>query len=80
MIQRITDAASLAYFRPAIAETDKLAFRWEADISYWFNVEDPSLCLQINEELTIPGALLRAEMFDPVIAQVLQLIEDQVAR
>ncbi|KAG8704387.1 hypothetical protein FRC08_002254 [Ceratobasidium sp. 394] len=82
-----TDAASLAYFQHAFAETDKLAFRGEEDDTTpfqfnCFNVEDPndpSVGL-INGELTIPGALLRTEVFDPVIAQVLQLIEDQVAR
>ncbi|KAG8718337.1 hypothetical protein FRC09_012815 [Ceratobasidium sp. 395] len=82
-----TDAASLAYFQHAFAETDKLAFRGEEDDSTpfqfnCFNVEDPddpSVGL-INGELTIPGALLRTEVFDPVIAQVLQLIEDQLSR
>ncbi|KAG8732129.1 hypothetical protein FRC10_001198 [Ceratobasidium sp. 414] len=82
-----TDAASLAYFQHAFAETDKLAFRGEEDDTTpfqfnCFNVEDPndpSVGL-INGELTIPGALLRTEVFDPVITQVLQLIEDQVGR
>jgi hypothetical protein len=47
-----------------------------------FNVEDqddPSVGL-INGELAIPGNLLRQEVFDPVIDQVLQLIEDQERR
>lgn len=44
-----------------------------------FNVEDPhdaSVGL-INGELAIPGILLRREVFDPVVSQVLDLIEDQ---
>lgn len=44
-----------------------------------FNVEDPhdpSVGL-INGELAIPGILLRREVFDPVVLQVLDLIEDQ---
>lgn len=44
-----------------------------------FNVEDPhdpSVGL-INGELAIPGNLLRREVFDPVVSQVLDLIEEQ---
>jgi hypothetical protein len=47
-----------------------------------FNVEDPhdpSVGL-INGELAIPGILLRREVFDPVISQVLDLIEDQAKK
>ncbi|CCO34221.1 hypothetical protein BN14_08315 [Rhizoctonia solani AG-1 IB] len=82
-----TDSASLAYFQHAFSETDKLSFRGEEDDRTpfqfnCFNVEDPddpSVGL-INGELTIPGALLRSEVFDPVISEVLQLIEDQIAK
>jgi hypothetical protein len=44
-----------------------------------FNVEDPhdSSVGLINGELAIPGILLRREVFDPVVSQVLDLIEDQ---
>ena len=47
-----------------------------------FNVEDPhdpSVGL-INGELAIPGNLLRREVFDPVISQVLDLIEEQTRK
>ncbi|KAG8820632.1 hypothetical protein FRC17_010099 [Serendipita sp. 399] len=47
-----------------------------------FNVEDPddpSVGL-FNGQLSIPGNLLRREVFDPVINEVLQLIEDQLRR
>jgi len=47
-----------------------------------FNVEDPhdpSVGL-FNGELAIPGNLLRREVFDPVVNEVLQLIEDQLRR
>ena len=47
-----------------------------------FNVEDPhdpSVGL-INGELAIPGNLLRREVFDPVIEQVLELIENQAGK
>ncbi|KAF8604383.1 actin-like ATPase domain-containing protein [Ceratobasidium sp. AG-I] len=82
-----TDAASLAYFQHAFSETDKLSFRGEEDdrIPFQFNCfnvedsDDPSVGL-INGELNIPGALLRTEVFDPVVSQVTQLIEDQLSR
>lgn len=47
-----------------------------------FNVEDPhdpSVGL-INGELAIPGNLLRREVFDPVISEVLRLVEEQSRR
>lgn len=47
-----------------------------------FNVEDPhdpSVGL-VNGQLSIPGILLRKEVFDPVVNQVIQLIEDQILR
>ncbi|GJJ14004.1 hypothetical protein Clacol_008261 [Clathrus columnatus] len=69
------DAVSLAYFMHAFSETEKLAYKGESDD----NDDDPAVGL-INGELAIPGILLRAEVFDPVIEQVLQLIEDQLNR
>jgi hypothetical protein len=34
----------------------------------------------VNGELAIPGYLLRREVFDPVIQQVLDLIEEQTRK
>ncbi|KAI0316964.1 hypothetical protein OF83DRAFT_1123827, partial [Amylostereum chailletii] len=81
------DAASLAYFMHAFSETDKLAYRGVSDDEVMFNftcfnVEDPddaSVGL-INGELSIPGNLLRREVFDPVVNQVLALVEDQLKK
>ncbi|KAA1466844.1 actin-like ATPase domain-containing protein [Dentipellis sp. KUC8613] len=81
------DAASLAYFMHSFSETDKLAYMGESDDENMFNftcfnVEDPddaSVGL-INGELSIPGNLLRREVFDPVVNQVLELIEGQMAK
>lgn len=81
------DPASLAYFMHAFSETDKLAYMGPIDddkLFYFtcFNVEDtddPSVGL-INGELAIPGLLLRREVFEPVVNQVLDLIEEQVKK
>lgn len=81
------DGASLAYFMHAFSETDKLSYQGPSqdDTMFHFtcfNVEDPhdpSVGL-FNGELSIPGNLLRREVFDPVIDEVLQLIEDQLRR
>ncbi|KAI0060113.1 actin-like ATPase domain-containing protein [Artomyces pyxidatus] len=81
------DAASLAYFMHSFAETDKLAYGGARDDDTMFNftcfnVEDPddaSVGL-VNGELQIPGNLLRREVFDPVVNQVLELVEEQLAR
>jgi len=81
------DAASLAYFMHSFSETDKLAYMGESDDDNMFhfttfNVEDPhdpSVGL-INGELAIPGNLLRREVFDPVISEVLHLVEEQSRR
>ncbi|KAN0080079.1 hypothetical protein V8E55_009645 [Tylopilus felleus] len=78
------DAASLAYFMHSFSQTDKLAFRGEVDDETYFhftcfNVQDPhdpSVGL-INGELAIPGILIRREVFDPVVNQVLDMIEEQ---
>ncbi|KIM65535.1 hypothetical protein SCLCIDRAFT_1212271 [Scleroderma citrinum Foug A] len=81
------DAASLAYFMHSFSQTDKLAFKGEIDDdSYFhftcFNVEDPHdpTVGLINGELAIPGNLIRREVFDPVVNQVLELIEEQSKR
>ncbi|TDL26993.1 actin-like ATPase domain-containing protein [Rickenella mellea] len=81
------DPASLAYFMHAFSETDKLAYMGESDDDNMFhftcfNVDDPDdpTVGLINGELAIPGNLLRREVFDPVVNQVLELIEDQVRR
>ncbi|KAF9264585.1 actin-like ATPase domain-containing protein [Marasmius fiardii PR-910] len=81
------DAASLAYFMHAFSESDKLDYAGVQDDETMFhftcfNVEDandPSVGL-IDGQLSIPGVLLRREVFDPVIEQVLGLIEDQLKK
>ncbi|KAH8101329.1 actin-like ATPase domain-containing protein [Cristinia sonorae] len=81
------DAASLAYFQHNFSETEKLAYMGEADDDKMFHFtcfnvdpeDDPSVGL-INGELAIPGNLLRREVFDPVVNQVLELIEEQMRK
>ncbi|KAF8642917.1 hypothetical protein AX16_009305 [Volvariella volvacea WC 439] len=81
------DPASLAYFMHSFSETDKMNYTGLQDDDNMFhfncfNVDDPhdpSVGL-IDGQLAIPGNLLRREVFDPVIAQVLQLIEDQIRK
>ncbi|PPR00589.1 hypothetical protein CVT26_009864 [Gymnopilus dilepis] len=81
------DPPSLAYFMHSFSETDKLSYGGIVDDDNFFhftcfNVDDPhdpSVGL-INGQLSIPGNLLRREVFDPVINEVIQLIEDQLAR
>ncbi|KAF8970592.1 hypothetical protein BDZ97DRAFT_1790034 [Flammula alnicola] len=81
------DPPSLAYFMHSFSETDKLNYTGIHDDDNMFhftcfNVEDPhdpSVGL-INGQLSIPGNLLRREVFDPVVNEVLQLIEEQIAR
>ncbi|KAF5361454.1 hypothetical protein D9758_006262 [Tetrapyrgos nigripes] len=81
------DAASLAYFMHSFSETDKLAYAGMQDDENMFhftcfNVEDPndpSVGL-VDGQLSIPGALLRREVFDPVVEQVLHLLEDQLGK
>ncbi|THU93853.1 actin-like ATPase domain-containing protein [Dendrothele bispora CBS 962.96] len=79
------DAASLAYFMHSFSETDKLAYSGVQDDENMFhftcfNVEDPNdpTVGLIDGQLSIPGALLRREVFDPVVEQVLHLLEDQL--
>lgn len=79
--------ASLAAFMHSFSETDKLNYRGLSDDYNMFqftcfNTEDPhdpSVGL-IDGQLSIPGNLLRREVFDPVVSQVLQLIEDQIQK
>ncbi|KAF9006946.1 hypothetical protein BDQ17DRAFT_1423037 [Cyathus striatus] len=81
------DAVSLTYFMHSFSETDKLSYAGVEDDDNMFhfncfNVEDPhdpSVGL-VNGQLSVPGILLRKEVFDPVISQVLQLIEEQIRR
>ncbi|KAH8114842.1 actin-like ATPase domain-containing protein [Phellopilus nigrolimitatus] len=81
------DPASLAYFMHAFSETDKLSYLGESDDNNMFhftcfNVDDPDdpTVGLINGELAIPGNLLRREVFDPVVEQVLGLLEEQLHR
>ncbi|KAF5375362.1 hypothetical protein D9615_008000 [Tricholomella constricta] len=81
------DPASLAYFMHSFSETEKLAYAGVSDDQNMFhftcfNVEDPddpSVGL-VNGQLSVPGNLLRREVFDPVVGEVLQLIEEQIRR
>ncbi|KAJ3986951.1 hypothetical protein F5890DRAFT_1571980 [Lentinula detonsa] len=81
------DAASLAYFMHSFSETEKLDYAGTRDDETMFhftcfNVDDPndpSVGL-MDGQLSIPGALLRREVFDPVVEQVLGLIEDQLSK
>ncbi|KDR79932.1 hypothetical protein GALMADRAFT_153665 [Galerina marginata CBS 339.88] len=81
------DPLSLAYFMHSFSETDKLSYIGIPDddnIFHFtcFNVDDPddaSVGL-INGQLSIPGNLLRREVFDPVVNEVVHLIEEQIAR
>ncbi|KAL5478877.1 hypothetical protein ACEPAI_2154 [Sanghuangporus weigelae] len=81
------DPASLAYFMHAFSETDKMSYMGESDDNNMFHFtcfnvddpDDPSVGL-INGELAIPGNLLRREVFDPVVEQALDLLEEQLRR
>lgn len=81
------DPASLAYFMHSFSDTDKLNYTGVEDDDNMFhftcfNVEDPhDPSVGLNHgELSIPGNLLRREVFDPVVNQVLELIEGQLAK
>ncbi|KAF9480618.1 actin-like ATPase domain-containing protein [Pholiota conissans] len=81
------DPPSLAYFMHSFSETDKLNYVGVQDDDNTFNFtcfnvedpHDPSVGL-VNGELAIPGILLRREVFDPVVNEVLELIEEQLRR
>ncbi|KAL9710549.1 hypothetical protein Ac2012v2_006084 [Leucoagaricus gongylophorus] len=81
------DPASLAHFMHSFSETDKHNYAGVQDdnlVFYFpcFNTEDPQdpTVGLINGELCVPGNLLRREVFDPVVNEVLQLIEEQMGR
>ncbi|KDQ12012.1 hypothetical protein BOTBODRAFT_113646 [Botryobasidium botryosum FD-172 SS1] len=81
------DPPSLANFMANFSETDKLAYKGRSDdatMFYFtcFNVDDPndpSVGL-INGELAIPGVLLRTQVFDPIVDQVIALLQAQINR
>ncbi|GAA6025140.1 hypothetical protein JCM10207_006249 [Rhodosporidiobolus poonsookiae] len=81
------DEASLLAFRHSFADADKLMYRGAADDATrfrftCFNIEDghdPACGLEYGE-LVIPGSLLRTEVFDPIVQQVLDIIELQLSK
>ncbi|KAI0370869.1 actin-like ATPase domain-containing protein [Pilatotrama ljubarskyi] len=81
------DRVSLANFMENFSETEKLRYMGEEDDDKMFhftcfNVEDPDdpAVGLVNGEVTIPGNLLRREVFDPVVNEVLELIEAQTKK
>ncbi|GAA5840524.1 hypothetical protein JCM11251_007608 [Rhodosporidiobolus azoricus] len=81
------DNASLLAFRHSFAECDKLMYRGQADDDTLFrfncfNIEDahdPAVGLEYGE-LCIPGHVLRRDVFDPIVDQVLSTIETQLQK
>ncbi|GAA5889552.1 hypothetical protein JCM5296_005983 [Sporobolomyces johnsonii] len=82
------EPASMATFLHSFSETDKVAYHGtkEDDDAIFrfncFNVEDshdPAVGLEFGE-LAIPGRVLKTEVFDPVIEQVLELLSTQIAK
>ncbi|KDE02823.1 hypothetical protein MVLG_06647 [Microbotryum lychnidis-dioicae p1A1 Lamole] len=81
------DPPSLTSFMHAFSESDKLDYhgRVDDDSMYrfnCFNVEDghdPSVGLEYGE-LAIPGHVLKMEVFDPIINQVLDLLHHQLSK
>ncbi|SGY56999.1 BQ5605_C006g04207 [Microbotryum silenes-dioicae] len=86
------DPPSLTSFMHAFSESDKLDYHGRvddgkmlADSMYrfnCFNVEDghdPSVGLEYGE-LAIPGHVLKVEVFDPIINQVLDLLHHQLSK
>ncbi|KAG8705098.1 hypothetical protein FRC09_003157 [Ceratobasidium sp. 395] len=78
---------SLSYFQAQFATRHKLTFTGEVDDNKPFEfdclnfacADDPSIGIS-KAKLTIQGIWLRARVFDPVIAEVLELIEAQLNR
>ncbi|GAA5889548.1 hypothetical protein JCM5296_005982 [Sporobolomyces johnsonii] len=78
---------SLMAFRNAFSDCDKLQYLGEEDDDTHFrfncfNIEDgydPECGLE-NGELVIPGSVLRRDVFDPVVEQVLATIELQLSK
>ncbi|GAA6018692.1 hypothetical protein JCM11491_001264 [Sporobolomyces phaffii] len=81
------EPASLLSFRHAFSDADKLMYLGKEDDDTHFrfncfNIEDahdPSVGLE-NGELVIPGSVLRRDVFDPVVDQVLETIDTQLAK
>ncbi|KAK4046961.1 hypothetical protein OIO90_006379 [Microbotryomycetes sp. JL221] len=81
------DPPSIAAFMHSFSETDKLDFHGVQDDDNvyrfnCFNVEDshdPTVGLEWGE-LCIPGRVLRTEVFDPIIEQVLDLLQFQLSK
>jgi hypothetical protein len=81
------DPASLASFMHSFSETDKLTYKGISDDNNMFHFtcfnvddpDDPSVGL-IDGQLCIPGNLLREKVFDPVVSQAVNLIEEQLKR
>jgi len=81
------DPPSLANFMHIFSDEEKLAYGGEVDDDEMFSFtcfnphdpHDPSVGL-INGDLVIPGNLLRREVFDPVVDQVITLIETQSSK
>ncbi|KAH7103744.1 hypothetical protein BKA62DRAFT_615790 [Auriculariales sp. MPI-PUGE-AT-0066] len=84
---RHLDSTSLASFMHAFGEGEKHNYRGEADDGVFFrfslfnpdDTEDSAVGLE-NGELSIPGNLLRTRVFDPVINDVVALLQDQLNR
>ncbi|KAH9922307.1 actin-like ATPase domain-containing protein [Epithele typhae] len=81
------DSISLANFMEHFSETEKLRYMGAEDDDKMFhftcfNVEDPDdyAVGLVNGEVAIPGNLLRREVFDPVVGQVVDLIEAQTKK
>ncbi|GAA5841891.1 hypothetical protein JCM3766R1_002529 [Sporobolomyces carnicolor] len=81
------EPSSLLSFRHAFSDADKLMYLGEEDDDTHFrfncfNIEDahdPSVGLE-SGELVIPGRVLRRDVFDPVINQVLEIIDVQLSK
>jgi len=79
------DEASLAYFVRSFSESAKLVYKGPGDDAGLFRFRclyaedphDPTTGLE-HGELVIPGDILRREVFDPVIEQVLRTIASHV--
>jgi len=71
----------------SFSETEKITYRGEVDDGSMFNFtcfnvedpHDPQVGL-FNGELSIPGNLLRREVFDPVVNEALELVEEQMKK
>ncbi|GAA5914368.1 Hsp70 family protein [Sporobolomyces salmoneus] len=81
------EPSSLLSFRHAFSDSDKLMYLGEEDDDTHFrfncfNIEDahdPSVGLE-SGELVIPGSVLRRDVFDPIVSQVLGIIETQLSK